>query len=432
VLLVGAEQLDLVDDGGEDGLRRKSGASLERGDEAVFAELFLGLVEGFGDAVGVEGEEVARGELALDGRGMPVLEEAEDGCGGVEALDLAAAAEEDGTEVAAVGVAESAGGVVVVGEEDGGVGAVGGVLEEETVDGLEEELRLVAGEGVLAAEVGLEIGHQEGGGDALASDVTDDETEALVTEGEEVVVVAADVAGLDADAGVVEGVEWGKGLGEEAGLDLLGDLELLGGAALRLEAFGGVAALALDLASDLAGAEEFEGVAIDVVEAGDGGSEEGLLGRVMEPHTAVVPELIGGVDVFGEKADLGVASDELVVLCARLGSDEGEDGGAVGRGDGDPAAIEVEARIGDDAEAELVDVKLQALVVVADVDGGFEDAEVWALGAVAVSVFNDSRAGGQFEGSGVGCQTDLPWGSWRRRVTSHAGNGLILQKMRRG
>ena len=97
VLLVGAEELDLVDDGGEDGLRRESGASLERGDEAVFAELFLGLVEGFGDTVGVEGEEVAGGELALDGGGMPLLEHAEDGCGGVEALDLAAAAEEDGT-----------------------------------------------------------------------------------------------------------------------------------------------------------------------------------------------------------------------------------------------------------------------------------------------------------------------------------------------
>jgi hypothetical protein len=408
VLLVGAEQLDLVDDGGEDGLRGERGASLERGDETGFAELFLGLVEGFGDAVGVEGEDVAGGELALDGGGVPLLEEAEDGCGGVEALDLAAAAEEDGTEVAAVGVAETAGGVVVVGEEESGVGAVGGVLEEETVDGLEEELGLVAGEGELAAEVGLEIGHQESGGDALACNVADDEAKTLVAEGEEVVVVASDVAGLDADAGVVEGIERGKGLGEETGLDLLGDFELLGGAAFGLEAFGGVTALGLDLASDLIGAEELEGIAVDVVEAGDGGSEEGLLGRVMEAHAAVVPEFIGGVDVLGEKADLSVASDELVVLCAGLGSDEGEDGGAVGWGDGDPAAIEVETRVGDDAEAELVDVELQALVVVADVDGGFEDAQIRAFGAVAVFAFNDSRAGGRLEGSGVGWQNGSP------------------------
>src|ERR1700737_4133043 len=124
--------------------------------------------------------------------------------------------------MAAVGVAEAAGGVVVVGEEDGGVGGVGGVLKEEAGDGLEEELRLGAGGGELAAEVGLEIGHEKSGGDAFAGDVADDESEALVAEGEEVVVVAADVAGLDADAGVVEGFERRQGLGEEAGLNPAG------------------------------------------------------------------------------------------------------------------------------------------------------------------------------------------------------------------
>ena len=77
-------------------------------------------------------------KLAVDGGGVPVFEEAEDGGGGVEALDLAVAAEDDAGEMAAVGVAETAGGVVVVGEEDGGVGGVGGVLEEEAVDGLKE------------------------------------------------------------------------------------------------------------------------------------------------------------------------------------------------------------------------------------------------------------------------------------------------------
>ena len=59
VLLVRAEELDLVDGGGEDLGWWKVGVALERGDEAVFAELFFGLVEGLGDAVGVEGEEIA-------------------------------------------------------------------------------------------------------------------------------------------------------------------------------------------------------------------------------------------------------------------------------------------------------------------------------------------------------------------------------------
>src|SRR5271155_6013450 len=110
---------------------------------------------------------------------MPFFEETEHGGGGVEPADLAVFSEDDAGEVAAVGVAEAAGGVVVVGEEDGGVGGVGGVLEEKAVDGLEEEFRLVAGEGELAAGICLEIGHEEGGCDAFAGDVSDDEAETL-------------------------------------------------------------------------------------------------------------------------------------------------------------------------------------------------------------------------------------------------------------
>ena len=138
VLLVWTELLDLVDHGGEEGLGRESRVSPESGDEAVFAKLFFGLVEGFGYTVGVEGEDVAGVEVTLDGGGVPVFEETEDGGGGVEEFDGVVAPEKNGGEVAAVGVAKTAGGVVVIGEEDGGVGAVDGVLVEEAVDGLEE------------------------------------------------------------------------------------------------------------------------------------------------------------------------------------------------------------------------------------------------------------------------------------------------------
>src|SRR5271170_3626551 len=143
--------------------------------------------------------------------------------------------ENDGGQVTAVDVTETAGGVIVVGEEDRGIGRVRGVLEEEAVDGLEEELWFVASEGELAAEVGLEVGHEQSGGDAFAGYVADDETKPLVAEGEEVVVVAADVACLDAGACVVEGLEWRESLREEAGLHLAGDLQLLKCAAIGLD-----------------------------------------------------------------------------------------------------------------------------------------------------------------------------------------------------
>jgi hypothetical protein len=57
--------------------------------------------------------------------------------------------------MAAVDIAEAAGGDVVIGEEEGGEGAIGSVLREELIDGAEEALRLVEGDSALAAEIGL-------------------------------------------------------------------------------------------------------------------------------------------------------------------------------------------------------------------------------------------------------------------------------------
>ena len=153
--------------------------------------------------------------------------------------------------MAAVGVAEAAGAVVVLGEEEGGVGAGGGVLKEHAVDRGEKTLGRFKSDADLTAKIGLQIGHEERGGDAFSGDVADDEREAVAAEIEEVVVVSADVAGLDADAGVVEGLEHGQGLGEELGLDLLGDLELLGGAAFGLELIGDGSALGFNFLAQM-------------------------------------------------------------------------------------------------------------------------------------------------------------------------------------
>ena len=313
---------------------------------------------------------------------IPFFEEAEDGGGRVEPVDFAVLPEDDAGEVAAVGIAKAAGDVVVVGEEDGGVGGVGGVLEEEAVDGLEEDLGLVASQGELAAEVGLEVGHEKSCRDAFAGDVADDESESLAVEGQEVVVVAAHVARLKADAGVVEGFKWGKSLREEAGLDLAGDLELLCGAAVGLDFCGGDLALLLDLAGELVSADQLEAVAVHVLETSKGDSEDGLLRRLVKAHAVLLLELVGGVDVLREEADLRVATDETVFVGAGFRSDKREDGLTIGRGDGDPTAIVGEADIGENAETKLLDVEIEAAVVIADVDGGLEDAQVGVFRAL--------------------------------------------------
>src|SRR5271154_902940 len=115
-------------------------------------------------------------------------------------------------------------------------------------------------------------------------------------------------------------------------------------------------------------------------------------------YAAAAPEIVGAVDVFGDEADLGLAADQAVFVGAGFGSDEGEQGCAVRRGDGDPTAIAGIGDVRDDAEPELLDVEPEALILVADVDGGVEDTKVRALGALAVFGFNDARGGGRLDG----------------------------------
>ena len=67
VLLMRAELLNLVDSGREDFGRWAMRVLLKCVDETALAELFFRLVEGFGDAIGVESEDVAGRELAVDG-----------------------------------------------------------------------------------------------------------------------------------------------------------------------------------------------------------------------------------------------------------------------------------------------------------------------------------------------------------------------------
>ncbi len=77
--------------------------------------------------------------------------------------------------MAAVDVANAPGKFVVFGEEKGGERAAGRVFAEELIDGTEKVLRVVPRNGALAAEIGLQVGHEQSRGDAFAGDVADDE-----------------------------------------------------------------------------------------------------------------------------------------------------------------------------------------------------------------------------------------------------------------
>jgi hypothetical protein len=107
-------------------------------------------------------------------------EQAEKGAGGVEAFDGVIGAQDKAGKMSAVGIAEELGVVIVHGKEERGVGAVDCVLVEHAVYGLQQEFRTIEGDGTLAAQIGLQVGHEESGGDALAGNVANDEAEVLL------------------------------------------------------------------------------------------------------------------------------------------------------------------------------------------------------------------------------------------------------------
>src|SRR5215469_17312398 len=107
--------------------------------------------------------------------------------------------------MSAIGITQASRLIVVFGKEEGSVRAFRGVLAEEAVDGTQELLKLVDRHGALATQIGLKVGHEERGSDALSRDVTDDEAEAVATKREEIVIISADLKGLQAASGVIQG-----------------------------------------------------------------------------------------------------------------------------------------------------------------------------------------------------------------------------------
>ena len=321
----------------------------------------------------------------------------------MEAVDGIVAAEDERGRMAAVNVAEAAAGNVVVGEEEGGEGAVGRVLGEELVDGTKNIFQAILRDGALAAEIGLQVGHEQRGGDAFAGDVADDQAEAVGPEVEEVVVIAAYGARGEAAAAIVERLDGWTELGEKAALDFVGDFEFLSGAAIEFDFGGSGAALGFEGVRDFVEADERERVAVGIAEASGDASPDGRffaeerrfggggvadLARfgieldaaearcVIEAHAAFGPFLIFGEDVFGDEGQAGGAADEFEVEGVGLGGDQGEDGLAVGRGYGDEAFTGLEFGVVGEVEAELVDVEAQAAVLVADVDVDRVDAQM--------------------------------------------------------
>ena len=167
------------------------------------AELLVVGVARLDDAVGVEGQEVAG---AQPGAALEVLRRLEHPDGDPAApqlLDGAVGAHQERRLVAGVDVDQLAGRHVEHGVEEGDVAPGVDRIVEEPVGVAHDRA-----DGQLAPHQrvhrGADGGHLQGGGDALAGHVGDDDAPAVVRQRDELVVVAPHLERRLVDAGDVE------------------------------------------------------------------------------------------------------------------------------------------------------------------------------------------------------------------------------------
>lgn len=86
MLIIWVEAPDFAGDGFEGGLAGLISVLTQSLDQGFFSEFVSVTVRGFGDAVGVERENVAGAQVAFSDGGIPVLEQAQERGRGIEAL----------------------------------------------------------------------------------------------------------------------------------------------------------------------------------------------------------------------------------------------------------------------------------------------------------------------------------------------------------
>jgi hypothetical protein len=255
VLLLWAEAADFLDDRAEQGRCGQFSIAAHCLDEALLSELLLCVVEGFGDAVGVENQGVAGGEAAFPDLALPAIEQTDYRAGGIQRFQSVIAPENERGKVPAVRVAQAPRRIVVFDEEQRCEGPGRRVLAEKLIDGLQQPLRLLHRKGRVwaarihgaqVAQVRLKIRHQQRRGGSFAGNVTDHEAEPVAAERKEIVVIPADGPGLHAEAAVFERAHFGLRLRKESRLHLSRGFQFQRGHVFGFESLSVLAALLLD------------------------------------------------------------------------------------------------------------------------------------------------------------------------------------------
>src|SRR6185437_5171175 len=129
----------------------------------------------------------------------------------------------------AVGVTQAARFVVVIGEKERRIRIVSRVFIEEAVYGAEEKFWIRQRKSALAAQIGLQVGHQQSSSDPFAGDVANHQTQPAFSYVQKIEVVSANLMRLQAQTGIFERFYFGMYLRKQTSLYLSGDLNFLAG-----------------------------------------------------------------------------------------------------------------------------------------------------------------------------------------------------------
>src|SRR5206468_3760924 len=281
----------------------------------------------------------------------------------------------------------------------------------QSVNRLKKSFGLFDGDGTLAAQICLKVGHQQRGRHSLSHNIADHKPEPLLPEIQKVVVVATHAPRLHARARILQRPHRGHSLRKESRLHLHGNFQFVRRATLGLQLFRGCAAFRFNCAADLVEADERKGVPIDILEtrkraAPDrrppigrrrhrGGLELQSPGLLIddaakarwapEANAAFAPFAIRRGQILGHEHHLSGSADEPALRGIRLGLNQREHRGAVGRCDRQQPMTRPHAGVERDPESERLLVEPKAALLIFDVDVHRVNAQVGIRHRISVA-----------------------------------------------
>src|SRR5215468_247404 len=191
-----------------------------------------------------------------------------------------------------------------------------------------------------------------------------------------VIVVAADLACLEANTCIIESVHSRQNLGKESRLYLFGNFQLLGSATFGFQLLGSSATLLFDMLRQFVATHENESVPVEILKTRKSTTPRWGLRRMMKVNSTLLPFVKLGDDILSSKNDVPALSDQFVFVRVGKRRTKGKYGSAVWRRNRHPTITRFIANINEQTEPQLVQVESQTTFLIADPNVYMVQAEV--------------------------------------------------------